>query len=67
MTTANLSVVVAPSQTADIKEATSMQDVKKAYAKDAQLAIDQNQRDLEGTIAHQKIKEKKLGGGGQHY
>ncbi len=52
-----LSVVITPSAGGDIKEVTSMNDVKDAYAKDSQIAMDQNQRDVEGTIAHQKIQQ----------
>jgi hypothetical protein len=36
----NLSVVITPSNGGDIKEVTSMNDVKKAYAKDSQIAMD---------------------------
>lgn len=48
----NLSVVIVPQAGGDIKQVTSMNDVKQAYAKDSQVAMDQNQRDVEGTIAH---------------
>jgi hypothetical protein len=32
-----------------------MNDVRQAYSKDSQLAMDQNKKDVEGTVAFSKI------------
>ncbi len=55
LTPHNLSVVVTPQEGGDINQVTSMNDVRQAYSKDSQLAMDQNKKDVEGTVAFSKI------------